>query len=378
VGRTLRFVVLLVVACVCAASSISSAADVTGRRLVTQRDRVAERLTQYGDGDFEGALQALLGGRSVRSVLGEFRRGAGAWIDQAPASEKARRAAVVAALSAELMAATFEQSWDDYRSTRDLVEWACSRVREYPPTQTERWFYLTTIALAQGARDDSFLNGVKRLITESLPTSGAHAEHAASRFPQEGRFKLAFVTTAWEAQFIATFPLPPNYLFQTLYFRFSTESGDATGSIRKTLQGLALLFDDPGVGAEARLRSGVLKFVLSDVAAARFDLQRAEAAKDDGVRYLTHVMLGAMADQAGNSQEALRRFRLAYDIVPASAASVALAGRLYRSGAEDEAREILRRFERQPPPADSWELYGQRDFRFVTTYRAEMRRSLGR
>lgn len=379
VRRPPRFVaVLLLVTCACAASSISSANGVKGRGFVTQRDRVAERLTQYSDGGFEGALQALVGERSVRSVLGDFRKGAGAWIDQASAPEKARRAVVVAAFSAELMAVTFGQSFEDYRATRDLIEWACSRVRQHSPTESERWFYLTTIALAQGARDDSFLSGVKRLLSESLSTSGAHAEHASSRFPQEGRFKLASVTTSWEAQFIATSPLPPNYLFKTVYGHFKTESVDATASIRRTLQALPILFEDPDVGAEARLRSGVLKFELGDAPAARFDLQRAESAKDAGVRYLAHLMLGAIADQADNRQEALRRFRLAYDTVPASAASIALAGRLYRSGADDEARSVLRQFEERPPPPDPWELYGQRDFRFLGVFRTEMRRSLGR
>ncbi len=272
---------------------------------------------------------------------------------------------------------TFGQSFEDYRATRDLIEWVCSRVRQHPPTETERWFHLTTIALAQGARDDSFLSGVKRLLSESLRTSGAHAEHASSRFPHEGRFKLASVTASWEAQFIATFPLPPNYLFKTLYGRFETESVDATGSIRRTLQQLQMLFGDPEVGAEARLRSGVLKFEFGDAPAARFDLQRAEAAKDDGVRHLAHLMLGAIAEQAGDRQEALRRFRLAYDILPASAASVALAGRLYRSGAEEEAREILQRFEAQaPPPGSLGVVQGSGTTDSSTDYRVRMRRAL--
>ncbi len=87
-------------------------------------------------------------------------------------------------------------------------------------------------------------------------------------------------------------------------------------------------------------------------------------------------MLGTIADQAGDASEAVRRYKLAYDTIPAATASVALASRLFRSGAVEDAAAVLRTFDSAPPPPDPWELYGQRDFRSFAVFRHEMRKAV--
>jgi hypothetical protein len=342
-----------------------------------QENRVAESLERYGRAEFDAAVAELIGKRSVRSLVREFRNGAGAWIDAAPASERQARTLVGAAMSVELLAATFGQDWADYESARGLVEWSCSRLRRFGPVDAERWIHLSFVSLLQGARDDSLLTG--RYIPVGVylrPINGSHAEHAGLRFPAESRFKLAFVTGSWEAQYIATWPLTPGWLTRETAGRFAISRPNDEAALDATLKMLAALFDDRGVGAEARLRSGVLRFLRADTNAARDDLLSAETAGDPAVRYLVHLMLGTIADQSGQADEALRRFRLAYETVPASTASVALAGRLYRSGLTDEAARVLEQFDASPLPPDPWELYGQRDFRFFGAFRDRMRGAL--
>ena len=121
------------------------------------------------------------------------------------------------------------------------------------------------------------------------------------------------------------------------------------------------------------MRSGVLKFLRDDPAAASEDLRYADNAEDTAERALAHLMLGTIADRVDDKEEALRRFRLAYKIVPSSTSSVALAARLYRSGLAEEALAVSRAFDAAPPSPDPWDLYGQRDFRFFGAYRDQMR-----
>ena len=348
---------------------------IASRESPVTQNRVVESLEQYRRGDFDSAVDRLMGSRKARSVVGEFRSGAGGWIDRAPVTDRHARTLVAAAMSVEVMAASFLQHFFDYGIARELVEWSCSRLKKFPAVDAERWIHLAFIALAQGARDDSLLTGTTLYRGAHLPSPGAHAEHAGLRFPSEGRFALAFVTGPWQAQQIASFPLTPYYLNKQTYGRFEIDDYE-TPLLDATLRLLAALFDDPRVGAEARLRSGVLKFMREDTAAARVDLLRATSADDASVRSLAHLMLGTIADQADDGQEALARFRLAYEAVPSTSASVTLAARLYRFGRTDEATAVLKAFEAAPPRPDPWELYGQRDFRFYGAYREQVRRAV--
>ena len=340
-----------------------------------ESDLVADSLARYRRGEFDTAVNELIGSRQVRSLVREFRNSAGAWIDRAPADDRHARTLVAAAMGVEVMAVTFLQHFEDYRVARDLIEWSCDRLRKFPAVDAERWIHLAFIALAQGARDDSALTGVKIAIGSFLAGGGPHAEHAGRRFPREGRFPLAHATAVWQVQMIAPFPLPSDYLYAQRAGRFEINDYGRQ-PLDFTLRVLAALFDDPGVGPEARLRSGVLKFERDDLAGAREDLRHADTTADVAVRSLAHLMLGTIADRAGDDQEALRRFRLAYAAVPSSTSSVALASRLYRSGQTEEATSVLQAYDATPPRPDPWDLYGQRDFRFFGAYKDQMRKAL--
>ena len=365
-----RSATLVLTLLACLALSIRPVAETSSEP--AQQNAVVASIERYAKGDFDAAVKQLIGTKKVSSVLGTFRKDANAWIDRAPEAERAQRISVTGAMSVELLAATFDQHRDEYVKTREIIEWACERFRRLPPSEVERHFYLVGIALAQAVGGKRFIDGYGQRF---MPL-GSHHEHPLERFPREARFKLAIATANPEVTFITTWPLPPGYLVTGDTWKI--DYAEETPIMDSSIQILTELFNDPAVGAEARLRSGVLRFLRDDVAVAQTDLSHAEQADDPAVKSVAQLMLGAIADQAGDSKEALRRYWLAWGAAPSATASIALASRMFRSNAAGDAANVLRLFESSNPPPDPWELYGQRDFRAFTVLRNELRRSVAR
>jgi len=334
-----------------------------------QQNNVVSSLERYAQGEFDEGVKQLLGSKTVRAVMGDFKKRADAWITAAPEAQRAQRTYVVGAITVELLAATFEQHQDEYRQARYEIEWACERLRKLPPSDVERWFDMAVIALAQGAGDHARIDG--------HPNGDKHADHPLDRFPGDTRFMMAIATVHPEAQQITTWPLSPAMIVRPPSNGFTENETMAAEGMSWTLQALSELFDDAAVGPEARLRSGVLRFLRQDISVARTDLEAAERAQDPAVRQLAHLMLGAIADRDGDAAEALRHYTLGYEAMrPTATASIALAGRLFRSGAVDDAAMVLRTFNTASDVPDPWEMYGQRDFKSFPAIRQELRRSV--
>jgi hypothetical protein len=338
---------------------------------------VLSALEQYQSGEFDLAVSRLLSGRTVGAVRGSFQRDAGRWIDQAEPRQRVRRVSVVAAVSVELMAASFRQHWAQYEEARQILEWACSGIRKLDPSEFELWFHLAGMALMQGAGDEALLSGSPDYLSLSyVPGGESHPKHAGLRFPHEARFKLAYITTRLEAHALATWPLPLAYLTAKMPGRFFLERAGDADQIDDTLRNLSALFGEPAVQSEARLRSGALRLLLGQPNDAKPHLSLAATADDQVVRYLAHLLLGAIEDHADRLAYAVQHYRDAYDIVPATVSSVALASALYRTGAEVEAAEILEKYDQHDPVADPWRSYAQRDYRFLPQYLAKLRQTL--
>lgn len=317
---------------------------------------------RYAAGEFDAAVTALIRDRSIDKVVSDLKRDGQKWIGAATPDLKPRRLAVVAALAVEVMAESLARDIHEYRNARELIDWACGELRRLPPSAFERQFHLASIALMQGSREEGLWSGLK--IED-------HAVHAGTRYPDEGRFKLAFVTRRLSTQWVATWPVSPGYLTREQ----PTSWGQDT-YLDETQADLAKLFTDPAVEHEARLRSGVMHFLRDQPAAARSDLGNAVAASDPAVRYVAHLVLGAIDDQAGRSSDAIGHYGLAHRDIPASASSIALAGALYRSGRLAEAAQVLASYEKAPPPPDPWRLYSQRDYRLFDAFRGGMRKAV--
>jgi hypothetical protein len=339
---------------------------------------IVAALEVYQSGEFDPAVAQLLAGREITALSGAFKRDSGRWIDQASLSERGLRTATVAAMAVELMAASFQQHAAQYAESREIVEWACSRVRRMTPTDFERMFHLASTALIQGARDEGWLGGVQHpLSPPSIPGGDSHPRHAGLRFPNEPRFKLAYLTSRPETTYLSIRPLPPNNLVTGgSFYRFSIEGTGNVGRIQDTLRLLAVLFNEPAIEHEAHLRSGVVRLMVDQITEATTDLQRAVSADDPLIRNIAHLLLGSIDDRQRRWAEALRHYQAAHESVPASTSSIALASLLFRTGRETQAAEVVARFSQQEPPPDPWRLYGQRDYRFYPEYRSKMRQAL--
>ncbi len=181
-------------------------------------------------------------------------------------------------MSLELLAVTFDQHRDEYVKTREIIEWACERFRRLPASEVERQFQPRRDRAGPGRGRQAIHRWLSKLwkplhaVSVRTPNTRPNGSRARRRF------KLAIATANPEVQQIATWPLPPGYLVYPAPARI--EHQYEREIINDSLQVLSELFDDPAVAGEARLRSGVLRFVREDMTVARTDLEHAEQASD--------------------------------------------------------------------------------------------------
>jgi tetratricopeptide (TPR) repeat protein len=141
---------------------------------------------------------------------------------------------------------------------------------------------------------------------------------------------------------------------------------------------LAPLLDDPDVGAEAWLRTGYLRFRAGDTALALEAFERAAAAHDPFVRYLSHFLTGRAHDRQGGRAPAEAAYRRALTALPgAQSAAIALSTLVFLDERPDEAYAIVDEAGRvSPQPADPWRVYGYGEFRRWPKLRADLRAHL--
>lgn len=331
-------------------------------------------LERYLGGEFDAAVTQLRAGRSLADAAKSLMRGADRWIELGR-DNRIRRSGAVAALALELVASARGDTFYDFRTNRTLLEWACQRWERQQPSEAERMFHLASIALYQGMRDDLILTNPhpERYRNWVGGTRGQHVRHAAARFPHEARFKLAWATAEPVSVFIASTPIAPGEL-NPGNRRFVADDPIAVIEAQNTRRALGLLVSDPAVGAEARLRRGVVAFIMDAPADARGDFEQAATSDDPFVNYLAHLMLGTIHERSGDSARALHHFLQAFETIPARAAALAYAAALVKTGRVDDGTELIERWLRSTPPPDPWRIYSLRDYRFFDAYRDRMRR----
>jgi tetratricopeptide (TPR) repeat protein len=347
------------------------------RRIITtrapQQTSVANALERYGRGEFEAAVADLTERTAYKEAEKRFRREAGEWLLAGPVQDRGSRLAIVSALGLEIVASTLARPRSDYSAVRPLVEWTCGLLRQVPPSEFERQFHLASIALLQGVRDEELLSNA--FLYSDEPRS-EHVRHAGSRFPEESRFKLAWATGRLEAQLIASWPITPAFLLADTFGRFRADPPGAASQLQETLDALGRLVDDEAVGLEARLRRGVLHFTMDQPEEAVADLRDAASSTDPFLRYLSHLMQGLVHERAGRPADAIPHFRAAWQIVPATSASLALSSALFRAGQGSEAAQVVASWSSAPQLDDPWRLYGQRDFRRFPQYLQQLRQMI--
>lgn len=334
-------------------------------------DAFTNGIERYARGEFAAIVAALSTAEHLERAVKEFQSAAERWIAAGEDKEKPQRLAVAATIVLDLAGRAVAQEFDPHgESFRVLLEWMCARLRQMPRSEFERVFHLASMSLLQAADDEELLIATRYTFRTVVPQ--AHILHGAERFPEDSRFKLAWITMRYETVLIASEPLAPGYLLNMGAGRFEADGG-ATRSLNDTLAVLTKLVDDPAVGAEARLRRGVLQFLMDRPAEAAGDLEPLSTSTDAFIRYNARMILGAIASRANRMPTAEAHYRDAYAAVPATTVTTALAATLFLQGRTTDAADLLATTPPMPSHADPWFQYGQRDYRLFPDYLDQMR-----
>jgi tetratricopeptide (TPR) repeat protein len=334
-----------------------------------------QQLERYRAGDYAGAIRALVTNSRADALAKALRKDAGDWVSHSTTGERDKRLTIVSAVVVELLEQSLAGrfSMDDFRKQLSpLVEWTCEQFRRGPPSEPERLFDLASLAALQANDYEEALVG--NIVSDPR---GFHLYHAFSRFPSEGRFKLASITNRVETFLISSAPLPPGYLLNQGAGRFDADPPGSMKSLQETLDALSTLVNDPMVGVEAKLRRGVLLAALDKPEEANADLRGATRSNDIFLSYLAEMMLGALADRRGDLSDAIAHYRNAQHVTPATASSIALAAALFRAGRQSEASEMLATWSTGPRVEDPWRTYSLRDYRFMPQYLSQIRELAG-
>jgi tetratricopeptide (TPR) repeat protein len=333
---------------------------------------VLELLDRYERGDHDGVVADLRAVSDPGALARDLQRRGEAWASppKADAATVERRRLVAAVFMLDLAASHLETDWGVLRAT---VEWACELIRKGRPTAKERVWHLAAVALAEGASDQYFLLWLPPYsspdaIVRQRFASFVHAGHAARRFPDEIRFRVA------EA---FAYGLPalgePKRDAPLRIGRTEIDAGEA--SIRRWKK----FVGDPAVGAEAQLRIGHLYYCIGNPKAAVSHYEAAlRTTRDPFLQYLAHFFTGRLHEAGGRRQDAAAAYRQALDVQPSvQSGTMALAGTLFLDEKPSEAYALVNAaFTATPRPPDPWRLWGYGDYRFWPDLITELRREI--
>jgi hypothetical protein len=294
---------------------------------------------------------------------------AGRWILEAPATERPRRRRVAAVVALEIAnlappAASGGSPCVAWAHVRPPVEWACQTLRDGgPPTEFERVWHHAAFGLIERAQDGVFMAGGE----PAAQRERDHATHAIDRFPDDARFRLAPLLARAELQVIGNRPAPPTTTTAQTFYRPRPIDRARLDETLAALDALARTHES--IASEARLRAGVLRFLLDDMDRSLSDLEAAAFGASDFSRYVAGMVAALIHDRRGHADRAIQALRQAVAAVPGTqTARLALAARLRAAGSIAEAGDLAEAAVLEPPAADPWRLYGVADYRDFTTH----------
>ena len=377
---------LLASLCVVAGLAARPPAQTSAPRLAAQFDR-------YLAGQYDTVVSQFTKQTDFGDLLDALKREAQPWIDAAPAAERQRRRLVVATYALEAARAAEDEDWKwvqgidltaptlsprplitpggappAYRAPpaiwwkvgAQLLEWGCTLVRTGEPSPAERWWHLAAVSVAQRRGDYEFMIGSPWDERGNAEDEIDHLKHVIARFPKEPRFALAqAIAIEWH-----TWP-------QSL--RRPRNSARHLPDALRAFEGMR---DDPDIGAEAWLRSGVLLLRANTTGRAVDAFKKTEQlTRDRYLIYLAKFFRGQAYERQKAEIDAERDYRGALATIPkAISASMALAALLTRAERPGEASAIVdAAVTANPPPSDPWREYGAADDRFWPRFLAQLR-----
>jgi len=336
----------------------------------------------YGSGQYDQAVKQAVGIDDLGPLRRQFVQDVPLWIAGDP-SRAANRRAAAAGFLLELTAARLEADWG---RLSDLVEFTCAQLRlSGAPTPFERAWDEASIALASRARARLWLLGEYARLPHQKPVnrpppkpgespSPKHLIHVMERFPGDPRFRLAQVV-AW------TWGRDEEPIRNV-----ETRRDRSIGPLLRQPQldaitGLEPLTLEPGVAAEAWVRTGLLQFAAGDHAAALRAYESALAvATDPSMKYLARFSAGRTLEALGRLEDAIRAYTQALEVTPdAESATVALASLQFsRDEREAAVARLDRTFGPRSTKTDPGRMIGYGSFIRWPELQAAMRAELPR
>ena len=317
--------------------------------------------------------------RVYERIARQFSRHAGGWILASGGDERPARRQVAAVVGLEIAHIAVPPgqpgetclAWSD---ARIALEWACATLRtSAPPTRFERLWQHAALALIERARDTVFMSGGE----PSSQRERDHGAHVIERFPDEPEFRLAVLLARPELQTIGVTSGVP---LASIVPRRLGARPVRRADLDETLAALdAIAATHPDLAQRAMMRAGVLRFLLGDLDRSLDNLERAAFGADAFARTIAGMMAARI--HAGRKRPALviDTLRDAVAATPAArTAQLALAARLFATGALEEAERLTAAALTSTHGSDPWQRYGDVDYLQWPRYLDALRASLPR
>jgi hypothetical protein len=290
---------------------------------------------------------------------------------------------------------------------REVIEVGCRLLRQNGPTEFERLWLLASVAVVQSTQNNWFTYTSSHVRASDVgdgrqvnsPWEGTiqwiaqnaslqewdtdHWRHATSRFPSEFRFELAKILVRPETRRMPNRPgTSATFMTQGLGANIDFDppwklEPEAVKFVQRASIDLSALADAPGVGAEVRLRRGILQFHRANLAESLRDLSASSDAPDPFVAYLANLYTGLAFDGLDRRSEAVDAYRAALQTIPNARSGVlALAADLFLLERRTEASALLETAFAAPAPIDPWRQFSLGDYRFWPAYLARLREAL--
>lgn len=317
--------------------------------------------------------------RVYERIARQFSRHAGAWI-LAVADDQRRARQQVAAVVALEIARVAAPPWVGgqgclaWSDARIALEWACAQLRTAaPPTRFERLWHSAAFALIERARDTVFMSGGQ----PASQRERDHGAHVIERFPDEPAFRFAVLLARPELQALGVSSgVPIASIVPRRYGARQVTRAD----LDETLTALdAIAVSHPDLAQHATMRAGVLRFLLGDVDRSLESLERAAFGADAFARSIAGTIAARIHHERKQPALAIAALRDAVAATPsARTAQLALAARLFVTGAVEEAEQLTAAALTSDHGPDPWLRYGDVDYihwpRYLDSLRATLQR----
>ncbi len=349
---------------VAGAATLAVRAAAPGQQVDELRTRAALELYD------QGSNVETLTFKNVTTLTSALTAALAQWERAAPEADRGRRREVAALFVLDLALADYRAGQYGSLDRIAMIEWGCDVLKPTPRNEFHRLWMQASYAVLQPA-GAAFGDGSRQ--------ANAHLSHGLSRFPDDGRLRLAELLTRPVAWGLSSRPgARESSLIRSPMARLAP-GPVAPWPLKPTLEALSTLAADPVVGPEARAHVGLIRFHRNELHEALAELTIAgNTATDPFVRNLAWLIAGLAYDAQRQGSLAASAYERAVSAIPAAKASATrLAAQWFLAGRREEASALLDdALAVKPPMLDPWQHVADM-LRFVPAWMAELHQAVG-